>query len=124
MTGIMLKGIVAEGNKLGRKIGFPTANIEFLSPLDPLPETGVYACLVNLGDQWLKGVANFGYRPTVDGHKLVFEVHILDFSENIYGKILQISLAGLIRKEKRFGDLAELSSQIMMDIQQARALLR
>jgi len=124
MTGIMLKGIVTKGNKLGRKIGFPTANVAFLSPLEPPPETGVYACLVNFGDQWLKGVANFGYRPTVDGKKLVFEVHILDFSEDIYGKTLQVSLAGFIRKEKRFNDIAELSDQILHDIQQARALLR
>lgn len=142
-----LTGTVIEGQKLGRKIGFPTANIE-VSPFKFIPRQGVYAVKVfvnssansyKLEANWeeqiftngvefsedllldspLQGVMNIGTRPTVNGDKQTIEVHLLNWSGDLYGQNLTISLEKFLRPEQKFASLDELKKQIMIDCEQA-----
>lgn len=119
-----MEGVVVEGRKLGRELGFPTANLELPSG-KALPACGVYAVRVRQGDAFHVGVANFGMRPTVDSKNQLptFEVHLFDFSGDLYGKHLEVELLTFIREEKAFGSLDELKAGIALDIRQARELL-
>jgi riboflavin kinase / FMN adenylyltransferase len=112
-------GKVVKGDKRGRKLGFPTANISLKKRLPPI--RGVYAVKVyGAMSEVLTGVANIGTRPTVDGAHPVLEVHIFDFTQEIYGKYLRVEFINKIRDEKRFTSLDELSSQIAKDVAIAR----
>ena len=114
-----LCGRVAHGDKRGRTIGFPTAN--FVSQHHRLPISGVFAVKVwGLGGRALHGVANVGKRPTVDGHRELLEVHLLDFDEDIYGQHIEVELCQRLRDEKRFASLDELTAQIHRDVSAAR----
>ncbi len=115
-------GKVVCGQKLGRTIGVPTANLWI--PKQKLPISGVYAVKCMLENQSLQGIANMGTRPTVDGTKPVLEVHIFDFNQDIYSKRLEIEFKHKIRDEKKFKDLNLLKSQIQKDISMAKELLR
>ncbi|MCP8971071.1 riboflavin kinase [Ectobacillus ponti] len=116
-------GIVVHGDKLGRTIGFPTANLELLT--GDIAAKGVYAVLVQHGDRMYTGVMNIGRRPTVaDDKQLSVEVHILDFHEHIYGHSLTVSVVGHIRPEQKFAGLAELQAQIARDVQSARYMVQ
>lgn len=108
-------GIVVEGNKLGTKLGFSTANIELKNNV---PLNGVFAVKVKIVGlmQEFQAVANLGNRPTVDGKKKILEVHILEFNEQIYGKELEIAFLHKIRSEQKFADLTALQKQIKQDI--------
>ncbi len=106
-----VSGTIVAGNKIGRTIGFRTANINYPSEIIEIPY-GVYSVETNYG----KGIANFGVRPTINGATPVLEVHILDFEEDIYGKILNVSFKYMIRKEQKFNSLDELKMQIAADI--------
>ena len=118
-------GCVETGRKLGRTIGFPTANLDLGELLEPA--RGVYAVSVGLQEDggwvWRDAVANLGVRPTVDGEKLAFEVHIFDFSEDIYGRALRVRMLDFIRPERRFDGLDALKAQIAVDCDTARRLL-
>ncbi len=89
-----LHGVVVSGNKLGRTIGFPTANMQLYEPLKLLPKDGVYAVEVKIQgqDRNYKGMCNIGVRPTVDGKARTIETHILDFDEDIYGLPIRITI--------------------------------
>lgn len=116
-----LVGRVAKGNQRGRIIGFPTANIHLLRRISPV--LGVFAVKVKrLGDVVLKGVANVGLRPTVDGKntRVLLEVHIFDFNEDIYGQYLEVEFMHKLRDEKRFDSFDMLKAQILLDAKQAR----
>lgn len=113
-----LSGIVIEGRKLGREIGFPTANLRLGER--QLPADGVWAVTV---DGSLKGVANLGMRPTVDGTERLLEVHLFDFSGDLYGKELRVSFGKYLRPERKFASLEELREQIAKDAEEARGLL-
>ncbi len=116
-------GKVEHGKQLGRSIGFPTANVAAVEPWQLLPPTGVYAVDVALPDgSRRRGMANIGYRPTVDasGAPLSFEIHILDVSPDLYDKNIGVRFLGRIRDEKRFGSLEELQRQLQADAQAAR----
>jgi riboflavin kinase/FMN adenylyltransferase len=115
------RGIVVEGNKLGRTLGFPTANVQ-VAELKLLP-MGVYAVQVRLENQMHGGVANIGYRPTVDGRELRCEVFVFDFDGDLYGKELTLYFAAKVRDEMRFANLEALKAQIAMDAAKARELL-
>lgn len=118
-----LVGQVMAGKQLGRTIGFPTANLQL--PEDKfLPRSGVYAVWVKsaLFDRQL-GVMNLGYRPTVDGQQLTAEVHLLDWSGDLYGQALSVSLEHFLRPEQKFAGLDQLKAQIQCDCEQARSLL-
>lgn len=112
-------GRVAHGDKRGRTIGFPTANIFLHRASSPL--AGVFAVEVaGLGDTVVRGVANVGSRPTVNGTRALLEVHLFDFDREIYGVHVQVNFCRKLREEQRFESLAALRSQILLDAQQAQ----
>ncbi|RBP06772.1 bifunctional riboflavin kinase/FAD synthetase [Rossellomorea aquimaris] len=112
-----MKGTVIHGDKRGRKIGFPTANIELA--YDYLtPKVGVYAVRMKIHDKWFDGVCNIGYKPTFknpDEYSLSIEVHIFDFHASIYGEEVYIEWYERIRDEQKFSGIEELISQIQKD---------
>ncbi len=111
-----LKGKVEHGNRMGHKIGFPTANINVDVNL-VTPKFGVYEVDVTKADKTYKGVMNIGNRPTVSNDlKLSYEVHILDFDEDIYGSFLEVKFVSFIRDEIKFDNIEELKNQISIDI--------
>lgn len=112
-------GTVVEGQKLGRQLGFPTANVAVEN--EQLPPLGVYAVEARLGSQWLPAVANLGRRPTVAADaEPSLEVHLLDWGGDIYGKDLEVRFTRLLRSEMKFGSLDELKAQIARDVAAAR----
>lgn len=119
------RGRVVHGKQLGRKLGFPTANIEPVNSSVIIPPAGVYAVDVTLpGGAVARGMANIGVRPTVDaqGAPVSFEVHILDFFGNLYGEVLEVSFLRLLRHEKHFGSLDELREQLVRDAELAKKI--
>ena len=119
-----LSGKIVEGNRLGRTIGFPTANIEVNSPFKVIPSHGSYAVRVSLKSGHYKGMLNIGVRPTVSGEQQTIEVHIFDFNESIYGDDITINFVKLIRKETKFENLEALKFQLANDKEAALLLLR
>jgi len=112
----LLSGTIESGSKIGRKIGFPTANIRPIDPLKLIPASGVYAVLLNINGRIEKGMMNIGTRPTVDhSQQLVVEVHIFDFNEDIYNSRIDVALIERIRDEKAFADLDHLTGQLEID---------
>jgi riboflavin kinase/FMN adenylyltransferase len=118
-----LTGIVVRGNQLGRTIGFPTANIDPGKNTTLEIKNGVYAARIKIKDKVFNGMANIGVRPTLDQHKLTFEVHIFDFSEELYGQTISVYLHDFIREEKRFSGLDELKNQLHRDESEVRRIL-
>ena len=112
-------GKVASGQQRGRTIGFPTANIRLHRKVTPLK--GVYAVRVEgAANDTVVGVANLGTRPTVDGKSWMLEVHLFDFSSDIYGRVLDVEFCSRIRDEKKFESFDALKVQIQQDAQVAR----
>ena len=119
--GYSLKGVVVAGNRLGRTIGFPTANMRLYEPLKLVPGRGVYVVEVQvLGKTW-RGMTNIGLRPTVGGTFTTIETHILDFDEDIYGLPLTITFLRRLRDEVHFPSLEELKAQLKRDKEACRA---
>jgi len=113
-------GRVAHGDKRGRILGFPTANLHLHRKAVPLQ--GVFAVEVSgLGERPLPAVANIGIRPTVGTTRALLEVHIFDFAQEIYGCHLQVDFVHFLRGEQRFSSFEALTQQIALDAQQARA---
>ncbi len=126
-----LWGRVVPGQQLGRTLGFPTANLQ-VDTTKFLPRWGVYSVWVcpatAIGEplpqaQRQAGVMNIGCRPTIDGQQQTIEVHLLDWSGDLYGQTLRVDLEAFLRPEQRFGSVADLSAQIHADCQAARAML-
>ncbi len=109
-----MSGIVVKGNQLGRKLGFPTANIE-PDPGKLIPAYGVYAVLVKWKDKLYGGMSNIGIRPTLKEHQLTVEVNIFDFNHNIYGEKITIYFVQHTREEKKFKDLELLRRRLIID---------
>ncbi|WP_185869568.1 bifunctional riboflavin kinase/FAD synthetase [Blattabacterium cuenoti] len=111
-----LSGNIIKGKGLGRKINFPTANIQIDSK-KLIPKKGVYAVKINYLDQIYKGMLNIGVNPTIESSnkKIKIEVHIFNFLKNIYGKKIDVLIFQLIREEKKFNTLQELKNQIFED---------
>ena len=110
----ILSGIVTEGKQLGRKLGFPTANL----PLPDgvlIPKRGVYATKVTVGEKDYLAVTNIGTRPTVDGEGVNAECHLLDFAGDLYGKEITLAFYDFLRPEQKFADLNALKEQIDAD---------
>ncbi len=120
-----IEGRVLPGDRRGRSLGFPTANLGLGSYLEPA--RGVYAVRAGLERgqevEWHDGVANLGVRPTVDGRTLLLEVHLFDFAEDIYGRHLRVALVDHLRPEIKFPDLDALKAQIADDCRRARIIL-
>ena len=111
-----LQGVVVAGNRLGRTIGFPTANMQLYEPLKLVPENGVYFVKVKTVGRDLYGMCNIGLRPTVSsGNSRTIETHIFDFDEDIYGLDLEITFIRKIRDEIRFDSLEDLKAQLVID---------
>lgn len=118
------EGIVVKGDELGRTIGFPTANIKLNSELKLVPGNGVYAVKVYVNGKWDKGMMNIGVRPTISGNHLqTIEVHIFDFSEDIYGETITVQLLSKWREEKKFSGIEELKNQLKEDEKTIRHIL-
>ncbi|RJG39498.1 bifunctional riboflavin kinase/FAD synthetase [Motilimonas pumila] len=114
-----ITGRVAHGDKLGRTIGVPTANIWLKRKVTPV--RGVYAVKVyGIDEQVYNGIANIGTRPTVNGQRQQLEVHVFDFAGDLYGKQLQVELNKKIRDERKFEHFSALKQQIELDVSQAR----
>lgn len=119
-----VNGPIIDGEKRGRRIGFPTANIEFHDSL--VPRHGVYAVRARVegaGDALIDGVANIGVRPTFGGGKVLLEAHLFNFSGNHYGRHIRLHFIAGIRPEKKFASLDELKTQIALDCETAKELL-
>lgn len=118
-----LTGEVIHGNKLGRTIGFPTANLKIDQTTKMLPEIGVYAVRVQLNDRNFEGVMNIGKKPTVQQSDLIsVEVFLFEFAEEIYGELLTVTIFDRLRGEQRFGSVEELKQQLKKDEQNARSV--
>lgn len=119
----LIHGRVVKGQGIAQKVlGVPTANLGF-PPEKLIPKLGVYACDVFYGDQSLQGIVNIGNRPTFNGLTLSVEAFIFDFSADLYGQEITLSLKSFIRPEKRFDNPEALKSQIQHDIAQAKQRL-
>ena len=116
-----IEGTVETGDQRGRTIGFPTANVALGEHLRP--RYGVYAVRALVSGQWRNGVANLGKRPTFGKLQENFEVHLFDFSDDIYGQVLRVQLIEFIRPEMKFSGLDALKAQIVADGERARTLL-
>jgi len=118
-----LTGIVVKGNQLGRKIGFPTANLIPGKDEILLLKKGVYAVKVKVKQNFFDGMANIGIRPTLEQHDLTIEAHLFDFSDDIYGETLTIFFYDFIRDERKFSGLDELKAQLANDEMAIRKIL-
>ena len=109
-------GIVQKGRQIGKKIGFPTCNISIKDYV--LAKPGVYAVKVlrKNNSKYIKGIANLGYRPTFNQQKILLEVHLFNFSGNLYNKYLSVEFLKFIRKEKKFKNVDQLKTQIQTDL--------
>jgi len=110
-----ITGKVVRGQRIGHKIGFPTANLEIPNEYKLITANGVYVCRVLLGKRILKGMGNIGVRPTIDHGDLTIEVHIFDFDEDIYDKKITIQFVDRLRDEKKFENLEALKTQLAKD---------
>ena len=117
-----IKGKVQKGKQLGKKIGFPTANIDIKDYV--LAKTGVYAVRVKMpkSKNFVKGIANLGYRPTFNGNKILLEVHLFNFTGNLYNKYLTVDFLKFIRREKKFKNVDQLRKQIKIDLLKAKKI--
>jgi len=117
-----VQGVVQHGDKNGRLLGYPTANVDMGSYLRPM--YGVYAVTGHLADgRVLKGAANLGIRPQFDPPKELLEPHFFDFNEDLYGQTIEVALRHFIRPEAKFASMEELTAQIEADCVRARELL-
>ena len=115
-----IEGVVKKGRQQGKKMGFPTCNIDIKDYVIAMP--GVYAVNVKRknSNKYMKAIANLGYRPTFNQKKILLEVHIFNFSGNLYNKYLSIEFTKFIRKEKKFKNVNHLKKQIQSDLKVAK----
>ncbi len=117
-----LSGQVVGGDQIGRKLGFPTANLSLAESYKLIPMDGIYAVKVACRETIYKGMLYIGTRPTLDGRMRTIEVNIFDFNETIYGESLTVYFIDLIREDQKFSDMAALQRQLLQDYQKASAL--
>ncbi len=118
-----VESTVQKGRQMGKKIGFPTCNLDIKNYV--IPKLGVYAVKIRRKktNKILKGIANLGYRPTFNQKKILLEVHIFNFSGNLYKKVLTIDFVSFIRNEKKFKNINQLRKQISSDLIMAKKKL-
>lgn len=119
-----IHGKVIEGDKIGRTIDFPTANIEVIFKHKLIPAEGIYAVRVKLNDQTYKGMLNIGFRPTFGGTQKRMEVNIFDFNQDIYGDEILVEFYHKIRSEIKFQNVGALKSQLHKDKKEALKILK
>ncbi|MEE4178163.1 MAG: riboflavin kinase [Bacteroides sp.] len=110
-----LEGFVVEGNRIGRTLGYPTANLGRLDESQTTPAQGVYVALVKAVDRWHESMVNIGIRPTLDLDHVTIEAHLFDFDEDLYGQKISIHFLERIRDEMRFPSLGDLKDQLRKD---------
>lgn len=115
-------GKVIEGEKRGRKLGFPTANLN-VHPRQALPPFGIYATLAHIGGKAYQSVTNIGIRPTFTEGRRTIEVYIFDFEKDIYGKEMKVEFIEKLRDEKKFNSVEELIRQMTEDVKQSKMIL-
>ncbi len=118
-----LSGKVIRGNQIGKRIGYPTANLLFDESNKLIPATGVYASYVIYNGQKYRGMTNIGFRPTISAHQLTVETNIFEFDRDIYYERIRIQLIDRIRDEKKFGNLNILKEQLALDRQATLKIL-
>ena len=119
-----LSGKVVHGKQIGKKIGFPTANIKLHQPKKLIPKEGVYAVRVMIEDSVFQGMMHIGNRPSIaDDNKLSIEVHIFDFNQIIYNQDIKVKVLAFVRPNKKFDDLDQLTVQLTQDELDTRAIL-
>jgi riboflavin kinase/FMN adenylyltransferase len=116
-----VEGIVETGDRRGRELGFPTANLRLGETLHPV--YGIYAAQALIDGRWRDGVVSIGVRPTVNDRGVLVEAHIFDYSGDLYGRSLRLRLVEYLRPEAKFADLDALTRQIAADCREARARL-
>jgi riboflavin kinase/FMN adenylyltransferase len=120
----LLNGFVVEGNKIGRTLGFPTANIRVDNTTKQIPADGVYAVIVVVNGKKLKGMLNIGQRPTVNAlQSRTIEVHIIDYDGDLYGSSIELQFIHRVRNEQKFNGLDELRAQLEKDKAQTLSML-
>lgn len=118
----VLRGVVVDGERRGRSIGFPTANM-LPEPEALVPARGVYAGRVRIGEEWLPACTNVGVAPTFGERESKVEAHVLDYTGDLYGWVVDVTFEARIRGEKRFSGVEELKARIAEDVRTARTLL-
>lgn len=116
-----VRGEVVVGDKRGRTIGFPTANVR-PDPAVIVPARGVYACFVQVGEERYAACTNIGVAPTFERGESRIEAHLLDFAGDLYGQVVDVSFLRRIRGERRFSGVEELRAQIGRDVEEARGI--
>jgi len=111
----MLSGTVVKGHNLGEKIGYPTANLHIKEAYKLIPKTGAYISKSHLNGQWVYGMTNIGYRPTVDGKQQTIETHFFDFNDDLYDRKIRIHLIDYLRDEQKFDSVKHLKTQLLND---------
>ena len=117
-----IEGRVQKGKQLGKKIGFPTANIDIKNYVLAKPGVYVIRALRHNSTKYIRGIANLGYRPTFNGKKILLEVHLFNFYGNLYNKYLTVEFLNFIRKEKKFKNIDQLKKQIKVDLKIAKKI--
>jgi riboflavin kinase/FMN adenylyltransferase len=119
-----ITGTVVHGNMLGRKLGFPTANIAMPDRYKLITANGVYACYVLVDGTWYEGMGNIGFRPTLENSPLTIEVHIFNFNEDIYEKTITIAFVQRIRDEIKFSNFEQLQQQLTQDKMKIQSIIK
>lgn len=117
-----LSGLVSRGERIGRRIGYPTANIFVENPKKLIPATGVYLVKMVVRGKVFPGMCNIGFRPTFNGTEQKIEVHLFDFNEDIYGVSVCVQFVQKLRDEQKFSGPEALVQQLRLDEAQARSL--
>jgi len=115
-----IEGRIKQGERRGRQLGFPTANLD--TDWELLPKKGVYVTWAQLEGKRFKSITNVGVRPTFDANQLLIETHILDFSDDVYGKAMRIEFIERLRDERRFESVQGLVAEISRDVERAKAI--
>lgn len=118
----VVRGVVAVGDKRGRSIGFPTANV-VPDPAQLVPARGVYAGFARVGDKWYPACTNVGVAPTFRRGESKVEAYLLDFDGDLYGETVDVGFVRRIREEKRFSGVGELKARIARDVEEARGIM-
>lgn len=121
MERVVIDGVVEHGRRLGRELGFPTANLAVAADL-PLTD-GVYRSRVEIDGRWYDAMSNLGCNPSVGGSERRLETHVFDLTESLYGRRLRVELVEKIRDERRFATVEELREQIARDRERIRELI-
>lgn len=109
------EGLVTAGDKIGRTLGYPTANLQITDPNKLIPSDGVYAVNIAIDKKFFQGMMSIGDRPTINGTKRLIEVNIFDFNDDIYNKKIIVSIKKYLRPQEKFNGLEELKNQLAID---------